>query len=355
MNASRVIVCLLTLAALGCNQIATVGRDCQDSKCGSAGDTAKNPADCGTPACASEPAPSADTAPAYSCVGVSYPASRKPLDIYLLVDDSTSMFFVWEATRQAAAGFFTDPASEGVSIALRFFGTECDAESYAQPTVAMAPLPMNAPNLQAAFPTAPLEETPTRPALQGAIKYAREWALSNPEHKVVVLLVTDGLPEECDSTLDNVTQVASDGLHSSPAIPTLVVGLDAFGDFLQDLTAFALAGGTTPFSVNSGNPADIQRALARARDAAEPCEFTWTQAAASSIAELRLQHSAPDGLQTVLEAVGSEADCTTGQAGFYFDGPHDPHRPTRAVVCPERCAVFAMPGQVALLTGCSRH
>ena len=36
--------------------------------------------------------------------------------------------------------------------------------------------------------------TPTAPALQGAIDYAKQWVLQNPTHTTIVLFATDGDP-----------------------------------------------------------------------------------------------------------------------------------------------------------------
>lgn len=135
------------------------------------------------------------------CEASAYISERKRLDVYMMIDDSASMIPWWLPTVDALNMFFHDVGSAGIGVGMQFFGTACEPESYAKPLVPIAALPGNAAALQQAIPPIPVDETATLPALQGAIMHARSWSLQNPDATVIVLLVTDGLPEECSSTL----------------------------------------------------------------------------------------------------------------------------------------------------------
>jgi hypothetical protein len=195
------------------------------------------------------------------------------LDIYVMLDDSGSMVPWWPQVMDALATFMTDPASEGIGMGIQYFGpdTPCDAEQYATPAVPIAPLPGNTSAIQASIPILPVESsTPTLPALQGAIDYARSWSDSHPESTVVVWLVTDGLPEGCESTVENVAAAARDGLNNAPSIPTYVIGI---GD-LTALDQIAEAGGTgTAVIAEPGSSQQLVQAMNALRDSASNCDL----------------------------------------------------------------------------------
>ena len=130
------------------------------------------------------------------CEATAYFSERKRLDVYMMINDSTSMLPWWLQTIDALNVFWQIVGSAGIGVGMPFFGTACEPESYAVPGVPIAALPDNLAALQEAFPAIPLDETATLPALQGAIQHARSWSMQHPEATVFVLLVTDGLPEE---------------------------------------------------------------------------------------------------------------------------------------------------------------
>src|SRR5262245_45133080 len=133
------------------------------------------------------------------CDADSYSAERKRLDIYMVVDDSASMVPWWPFTLDAIGQFLRDQDSVGIGVGLQFFGSQCDPGFYATPRVPIAELPGATPALEMAFPALPLEGTAMVPALQGAVQYARDYMGEHRDSKTVVLLVTDGLPVECNS------------------------------------------------------------------------------------------------------------------------------------------------------------
>ena len=172
-----------------------------------------------------DPGKGATDAGPMTCGGDKYHAEQRPLDMYVMFDDSGSMIPWWMSATQTSTQFLNAPESAGIGVGLQFFGTSCDVATYATPKVPIAALPGNVQAITAAFPVLPIEATPTEPALRGAIQYARSWQTGHANHKVVVLLVTDGEPTECNSTLPSVTQVAAEGFGGTPSIQTYVLGL----------------------------------------------------------------------------------------------------------------------------------
>ncbi|MDD9943497.1 MAG: VWA domain-containing protein [Myxococcales bacterium] len=290
----------------------------------------------------------------------------KPLDIYMIVDDSGSMVPWWPFTLDALNMFFTDPGSEGIGVGLQFFGSSCEASVYANPRVPVGELPGSLQNLQGAFPILPVEGTATLPAMQGAIQYARARTESHPDRTIAVLLVTDGLPDECGSTVQNVTDVIADGYTGTPSISTFVVGL---GFDLNALNGFAAAGGTGQATlVNPAVATELLTALQTVRDAVietrvertervveRPLECEWQIPSDSGPngfdRELvNVQLSSGAGASTpMLGKVPSRQECAA--MGWHFD---EPDSPSRIVACPQTCEIIQATPQarVDILLGC---
>ena len=80
----------------------------------------------------------------------------------------------------------------------------CTVATYATPEVEIAPLPGVA-SADRRLDQRPLADRPARrrlSALQGAVNHASSWATAHPGDTVVVVLATDGDPDECDSSSD---------------------------------------------------------------------------------------------------------------------------------------------------------
>lgn len=283
------------------------------------------------------------------CEANAYFSERKRLDVYMMIDDSGSMIPWWLPTVDALNLFFQDPASAGIGVGMQFFGSACEPEHYAQPLVPIGALPDNAAALQQAFPAIPLNETATLPALQGAIQHARDWSMQHPDATVIVVLVTDGLPEECNSTLENVTEAAREGFEGSPSIATWVVGI---GD-LGALDAFAAAGGTGKALITDPTASQqLAEALNKVRDAALPCEFGLPDVAGVPVQpdRVNLRHTATDGAGTTIGAVLDRESCDATQGGWYFDRAD---APSKIIACPQSCErLNALSGEINVLLGC---
>jgi hypothetical protein len=283
-----------------------------------------------------------------SCGGDKYQAEKRPLDIYVMFDDSASMVPWWVSVTQAFTQFINSPDSAGIGVGIQFFGRACDVATYSTPKVPIATLPGNAAAIQAAFPILPLESTPTDPALRGAIEHARSWQTSHLDHKVVVLLVTDGEPTECNSTVQSVTQVAANGFSGAPSIPTYVLGL---GLNLTNLHTIAMAGGTNQaFIVDPNSGSALSQAMNQIRGNALPCDYALPKNTTDP-KKVNIDFTPQGGTTTRLVYVGDAASCDPVLGGWYYDNPQ---MPSRLIVCSQTCDTFKKDpsGRVDVVLGC---
>src|SRR5262249_14117619 len=153
-------------------------------------------------------------------------ANLTPVLLVFMFDRSGSMAQMskWTSCSSGLEAFFADPNSAGLSASLQFFeqGTECSVSSYSTPQVAMTALPNSTLFTNAIRGVTPNGGTPTLPALQGAIQYAGTVQQQNPAAKVAVVLVTDGEPNDCNSTVQAVSNAAA---AVAATIPTYVIGV----------------------------------------------------------------------------------------------------------------------------------
>jgi len=171
--------------------------------------------------------------------------------------------------------------------------TVCEPGTYTAPAVDYLTLPDTANSLSTSVTAQkPIGDTPTLPALLGAIAHARARAAASVGHSQVVLLATDGMPTDCTTgrevsseipaALDDVVGVATEGYTPAAAtdasVTTFVIGVFAEGDMTAqtNLDRIAKAGGSDhAFVISSGG--DVQQqfltALANIRKSRVGCEF----------------------------------------------------------------------------------
>jgi hypothetical protein len=293
------------------------------------------------------------------CGGVAYVAKAKELEILVLFDNSLSMLLpalseecwstlegclsgpsltLWDVAVSELTSFVKDPKSAGVSVALKYFGTECDPASYATPDVPLGSLPENGNAIeQSLAATLPLAETATRPALQGALAYVRSRAkLTGQSARQIVLLVTDGYPDEADcsdNTTQAVSQVAASGLADDPAIATYVF---VTAPELA-LDPIAKAGGTEKaLAADLTRVGALSAALNGVRDrelAALPCEYELPPEYFKELNDPSRVNLTRDGKP--IGRIGSAADCRDDTDAWYYDNPA---APTRILTCEKACA-----------------
>jgi hypothetical protein len=315
---------------------------------------------------------------ASACVSEVASAQLAPTNLVFIYDKSGSMGDAatgfdpakkWIPVGTGMKEFFADPYSKTLLASLQFFPLDDDtiattcAYPYSQPTVALTAA-SDAAFAQAIDGTQPSGGTPTLPALQGAIAYAKQVAADRPGDKTAVVLVSDGEPGFWDASQnafvpgcqDNDVAHAADAAKAAfagpPSVPTYVVGV---GADLQALNAIATAGGTTSaVMVDTADPAktksDIVAALAAIRTSEVSCDFSIPPAPAGQeldplAVNVVLQHA--DGTESVL---GYSLGCATGE-GWRYD---DPAAPKRILLCTNACdsARSATLGKVSIAFGC---
>jgi len=294
------------------------------------------------------------------CHGVVSPVAERKLEILLLLDNSASMGLLpalplecltgqttncpasdsvvtpWTVATREIEAFVRDPRSAEILLALRYFGDDCSPESYQAPNILAGELPAQGDaivrSLQA---TLPLAGTATRPALEGSLAYARREAEQRANTRVVIVMITDGYPDEedCeDNSTDAVSRVAALGFNGLPSIPTYVfvavTGLE--------LGAVAGAGGTGQTIL-----ADLQRTgtLTKALNALRDAELATLRCSYDLLPTLSAQPGWPESVTltsdsaAIAQVPGKEL-CSDASDGWYYD----PASPTRIVACPRTCA-----------------
>lgn len=285
-----------------------------------------------------------------ACTGVGVEVHRMPLAFVVVFDRSASMGGTkWQAATSGLSAFF-EAASDRVSASLTLFPRQersCDG-AFQVPDVPIAPLPSTAfrSKLDA---TGLLLGTPTRPALEGALTYAR--TLRNGTFKdgrVVIGLVTDGAPSAklCTENANaDVVKVA--GVAHAEGILTYAIGMS--GAIQANMDAIAAAGGTK--SATMLDDVDPAGQLTRAFDGIRErfaCDVGLP--------------SAPDGrsypfdqVNVVVSAANSaqsklaySSDCSDPN-GWRYD---DPATPSRVVLCTDACASAERGGAIKVELGC---
>jgi hypothetical protein len=218
----------------------------------------------------------------------------------------------------------------------------------------------------------PTGETPTGAAIRGACSYAQGFKDDNPSHEVVILILTDGVPEApvsccdpdtsvgmcepvdppCCPTIDDAVDAATECLDGDPGIRTYVLGV---GPSLGNLNDIAEAGGTDEaYLVEGGDVAnEVLDALRTIRGDAIPCTMQLPPP--------------PDGSDLVLNQVNityASASCDPtyfsysetvdncpDEGGWYYD---DPGAPENIKLCPTSCDQVSEPGGKLVFTvGCA--
>jgi hypothetical protein len=306
-----------------------------------------------------------------ACVGVDFEAEPLPADLFIMMDRSISQSKEipgtnttrWDALRDAVKDFAATAADSDIRVGIGFFGRtggrddelDCDVDYYATPKVEIAPLADVGDDLVSAIEDqVPSGLTPTRPALEGALQYATEYARENPQRVVSVLLVTDGFPTQCTAvaSVSDLVDLAEMARTTEPYVRTFVIGLAAEGN----LNSIARAGGTNgAYLVDEGDTtASFSRALENITNTPVPCEFEIPEPPQGEVLnpdEVQVVYTPAVGDAEEIPRLASRDVCTDQRAkngGWYYD---DNDAPTRVRVCPCTCSRFGA-GNVEIRLGC---
>jgi hypothetical protein len=303
-----------------------------------------------------------------------------------MMDNSGSMTTVdrgqaqsrWELISTAVPAFLAAPGNAGLWAGLDFFpeflaggadagrggggnNASCNPVDYENPNVPFALVP-GAANAQVnAFATAigtrnVQGNTPTTPALQGAIVSAAAWQASHLDQIVSVVFVTDGQPNGCNSSVANAAAAAAAGLARTPPIRTYVLGV---GPQVGNLDAIAQGGGSgSAYIVTTGGAAALTTALNTIKGTAVTCDYAVPTVPNRQLdfAQVNVQtRLGSNGNPVILPQVSGAASCGTG-IGWYYDTPvvAGGPPPSTITLCPQACEPLKLaPGsEVQVLIGC---
>jgi hypothetical protein len=306
---------------------------------------------------------------AKNCVEISRKAELPPLDMLIALDTSYSMDFSqkWDSVKAAMKQFATDPRFANLGVGLQYFPlrAQCNVDAYATPAVPIGPLSAVSTQILASLDAQQMSGgTPMVPMLKGTLNYCRDWAQQNPARKVVVVLATDGIPDNTclagalPNTLPNVVSVAAEGAASKPAVATFVIGV---GKELTSLDLIAQAGGTSAaFLVDPTK--DLQQAFLTAlndirRDLA--CDYQIPPPPPGEVTidytKVNVRYTR-DGAVDTLVNVPDKASCASaGNRGWYYDvTPQPTAKPTKIILCDQTCKRVQQSdtGQVDVVLGC---
>jgi hypothetical protein len=300
--------------------------------------------------------------PGSACATSSAGTTRPPAYLVFMYDRSGSMddsvgggLTKWEACKSALGNFFASPSSTGIHASLTFFGTDpdstkadCSSSSYATPQVAMTVLPDANSFSSKLAATKPSTNTPTLPAIQGAIEYAQTIKPTDGG-KVAVVLVTDGDPEGC--TGNSVSAVAKEAAAVAGTIPTYVVGI---GSSLSNMQEMAAGGGTSAILVDTKSPtqvtSDLESALGTIAASQLGCQYGFPSPPAGQTLDVdavNVDYTPSGAAQTTLSY---SADCSDANGWHYDDNQH----PTQIVMCGSICDTLKRDsgGKVDIIFGC---
>jgi hypothetical protein len=362
------------------------GMICHSGRCATNGSSDSSPADGG-------------------CVGTRSTARTLPLDMYVMLDQSSSMAesagtrTKWSAVTAALKSFVEQRGMDGISVGLQLFGQRdvagmclnyrdtcnsdkdcgdcgpcrrpegedynfcmagyaresCDPAVYADPKVAIADIASVRAALANVLGAAPAGSyTPTSAALQGAIAHARAWATSHPRNVVAVVLASDGEPTECNTSLADINAIAAAGASGSPKILTFVIGV---GKSLSNLHGIANAGGTSGALLvdTSGDvSAQFLAALNGIRMEAVGCAYSIPDPPAGQHLDhdqISVQFSADGASPTILARARTSSDCGARADAWHYD---DPSSPKQVILCPATCKAVAgaVNSSVDVVLGC---
>jgi hypothetical protein len=251
--------------------------------------------------------------------------------------------------------------------------SSCTSGDYATPAVPIDLLPANAAPIVASLTAEkPNGLTPTSAALTGAISRASQQAKAHPDHRVIAVLATDGLPTPCSSTSTTTeaqaftatTQAAKQGVAASPSIPTYVIGVFAPSDTtsMTNLNQLAVAGGTkTAFIVDDSQDVTQQliTALATIRSGSLACEYALPSSPTGQTIDfnqINVQFTMGNQTTESLLYVKTVDQCSKAALGWYYDvDPSTGGTPTKINVCPATCDTLraATGATIQIRLGCA--
>jgi len=303
--------------------------------------------------------------PDAACVAEPRAGEQVPLDLFFMVDKSGSMgcpvptagmcesgpmppppVTRWSSIKDALGQFLAAPQSAGLGVGMGFFPqlngntVRCTPQDYATPAAPINPLPGSAAAVQMAINAQmPSGNTPTTPALSGAVQYVTSYAQTHPGRTVAIVFASDGLPTSCDTSNNNIqgaSAVAQAAFMGTPSIRTYVLGV---GPSLQNLNQIAMAGGTNAAHlVESGGSGELLTALNEIRKNALTCDYTIPIVPGKPLdleaVAIKVKVGS-SGMEVLIPRVDDVTKCGANGGGWYFDVP--PPNSKKITLCSATC------------------
>lgn len=316
----------------------------------------------------------APSASADGCVGVDVAAEPLPVDLFAVVDSSSSMSDAtlsgvskWYATK-AAFRDFLQQAPAGMGFGLSLFPlpdaqtASCFAADYERAAMPIGDVSRMADGALAELDAvSPRGQTPTAPALTAALGLATRYAEQHRERSVVVVLATDGLPTTCAPTdALALAELAQAALRGPGHVRTLVVASKPLPGSAEQrgFESIALAGGSgAPLVIDPH--AEFAQQLGKALQGAAERQVACDLALPEPPATQRLDYDAVNVVLTSADQsltfprVDGPADCAAA-GGWYYDVDPALGAPSRLNMCKGSCDRLADvgSGKLSVELGC---
>jgi von Willebrand factor type A domain len=285
-------------------------------------------------------------------------------------NDQTRFAQKWSPVIAAAKAFFAEPESAAISASMTFFpvasaATRCTDAAYAAPDVPQTALPSTA--FAAAIDGLNLtangtwrSSTPTLHAFNGVVGGVQSVGATAVSETRAVVLVTDGVPQNCSAQANDVANVATAVANSG--VRTFVIGVDnppGLGPAnLDNLNAIAVAGGTErAFVVATGDPAqteaDFRAVIDSIRGSALSCsiEIPLPPTGSTFVPEqVNVTYTSAGASDVLLDY---DPDCST-PSGWHYN---DPNQPVSIILCSDACGTVQndVSARLSVEFGCARR
>jgi hypothetical protein len=291
------------------------------------------------------------------CSGGPTTATRRELDLYLMVDTNITIPpMTWANLLRGLKRYVADPRANGTGVGIGFLGFGCVMDSYKMATVGVGMLPGNRDAIETAIDRAPaFNLSPLLAAIQGSLLYARSYASTYPSRKIALVLVTDSITDSAGcGDVTSLTKAVTDGRTGSPAIQTYVLAVVDGATFqltiqipiitnptlassaIGPLNQIAAAGGSAqayaynPAAEGDANqPSPFVDSMLKLQHAAEPCDYAVPDGVPDDMAGTWLL---VNGSIDPLTRLDSESDCGDGYSVIEADGVRFAH------LCSNTCA-----------------
>lgn len=302
------------------------------------------------------------------CATESKKAEVKPVDLMIGLDTSFSMDFdrKWLSVQAALKSFVQNPGLTGLGVGVQYFPLrkQCSVADYSAPAVPITDLPAAAaPVSQSLDGQQMFGGTPMVPMLQGLNTYMKTFAAQHPERKPVIVVATDGIPDDTckgavngatPNTIDNAVAAAKASFTGSPPVSVFVIGV---GTELSALNGIGQAGGTGN-AILVDTTQNVEQAFLNAlqsiRRTAIPCDYDIPSlGSAPDPNKINVNFVRSSGEELFLY-VGNAADCAKAETnGWYFD---DANAPKKVILCPKTCEKVKSvdDGKIDVVFGCDR-